>query len=182
MAACDYRSGKTARLWLVKVTSANCENAPFSATVAFNPVWTGLTQTATSYIGNFEKFPDLNVGSAINPVFTADGKGFQRTVEGVGSGTANFSVIMDGSKPIGDPAGQNILSGQLYDFVVTFGFTDAANLTAGSAAGAIVGRLRVGKIGTPIDLGGANVSLSIEGMTDGQIFGSVVGLTNTATS
>ncbi len=182
MPACDYRSGKSARLWLVKVESANCGNAPFSSSASFAPTWTGLNTTATSYIGNFSKFPDLNVGSTINPVFTAEGNGWQKTVEGAGSGNANFSVILDSSRPLGDPAGQNIKSGSLYDFVITFGFTNASDLTANSAAGAIVGRLRIGKIGNPIDLGGGNVEQSIEGLTDGPVYGRMVGQPDNATS
>lgn len=182
MPSCDYRSGKSARLWLVKVSSGNCANAPFSTTAVFNPVWTGLDTDAASYLGNFSKFPDLNIGSNINPVFTAEGNGWQKTVEGASMGNANFSVIMDASRPIGHASYANVKSGSLYDFVITFGFTDAADLTAGSADSAIVGRLRVGKIGSPIDLAGGNVEQSVEGLTDGPAWGWLIGQLNTPSS
>jgi hypothetical protein len=169
-------------MWLVRVQSADCGNAPFSASTAFNPVWTGLDTASVHYIGNLTKIPGLNYGSTNNPTFTASGNGAQQTVEGVESGDTSFTAQFDSSAPLGDPAGKDLTSGDLYDCVVTFGFTDAADLTAGSAADAIVGRMRLGKFGTPIELSGANIEQSVEGMSDGRWYGSIIGQPNTASS
>lgn len=168
--ACRYLSGKTARLWMV--LAADCSKAPFSPAAAFAPVWTGLDTAAATYIGNFTAFPNLQYGSAINPVNTAELLGSTGTVEGVESGQAAFQVQHDGDVPIGD----KVKSGKLYDFVITFDFTTPGGA---NAADKIVGRLRTGPFGVPINLNGENLLINIEGQTDGPVYGDVIGQDNT---
>lgn len=145
--------------------------APFSVAATFLPVYTGLDTAHARYIGNFLGSPDLKYGPAINPTHTAECLGAEATVEGVESGDFNFQVQHDANNPIGS----KIVSGNLYDFVVTYNFT---NPSGSNSADKITGRVRVGQVTVPSNLNGDNIVVSLQGKTHGKVYGDVIGRAN----
>lgn len=161
--------------------AADCAKATWSATETFLPVYkqggAALTIASTSFIGNLESISDFTYGSEIQEINIASLLGATGTVEGVSKGSGTFVVIHDSAKPIGGTlgaAGYGILSGGVYDFVVTVGFTvpDAA---AVDAEGTITGRCRIGQVGFPVMLSGEVIRINLPFITDGRCFGDLVG-------
>lgn len=170
----NYLSGKGTRLWLKATT--NDSNAPFSSSATFSPSYVdaqgtpvALGTASAQYIGNFLGAPDLKYGPNINPTHTAECAGAEATVEGVENGDCNFQVQHDAENPIGD----KVVSGTLYDFVITYNFTVPT-----AAANNITGRIRVGQVTVPSNLNGDNIVVSIAGKTHGKVYGDVIGRAN----
>ena len=167
--SCNYQSGSGARLY---VQAADCTKSPWSPAAAFAPVFTGIDSDSANFVGNFSGIPDLAAGFDTVQVFTAAGNGWSSTIKGAASGSGSFNLIMDKDAPLG---GQ-IVSGSLYDFVITFGFTEPT--AAIDASDMIVGRFRAGKASIPVQVSGEAVTISIPFMTNGEVFGDVAALLN----
>ena len=174
--SCNYQSGSGARLY---IQPADCAKAPWSAGTTFTPVFTGVDSDSDYFVGNFSGVPDFAAGFENVQVFTAAGNGWGSTIKGAGSGGGSFTVVMDSDSPIGTTGNGHVLSGELYDFVITFGFTEPSGSTA---ADMVVGRFRAGKANVPIRVAGDAVELTIPIMTHGEINGDVAGLVNAPAS
>lgn len=163
--SCNYQSGSGARLY---IQVADCTKAPWSVAAAFSPVFTGVDSDSANFVGNFSGIPDLSAGFDTVQVFTAAGNGWNSTIKGAGSGSGSFNVVMDKDSPLAD----QIVSGTLYDFVITFGFTEPSG---SDGSDKIVGRFRAGKPSLPVQLSGEAILMSIPFMTQGEVFGDVLG-------
>lgn len=170
--SCNYQSGSGARLY---IQTADCTKAPWSAGASFSPSFTSVDSDSAFFVGNFSGIPDLSAGFDTVQVFTAAGNGWNSTIKGAGSGNGSFNVIMDSDAPLAD----QITSGTMYDFVITFGFTEPAG---SDASDMVVGRFRAGKPSLPVQLSGEAIMLSIPFMTNGPVYGDVLGLSNAASS
>ena len=170
--SCNYQSGSGARLY---IQLADCTKAPWSAATTFLPVFTSVDSDSAYFVGNFSGIPDLSAGFDTVQVFTAAGNGWSSTIKGAGSGSGSFNLIMDKDAPLGDM----IQSGEMYDFVITYGFTEP---TGSSAADMTVGRFRAGKASTPVQVSGEAVTISLPFITNGEVYGDSLGLGNLAPS
>ena len=166
--SCNYQSGSGARLY---IQVADCEKAPWSVATAFLPSFIGVTSDSAFFVGNFSGIPDLGAGFDTVQVFTAAGNGWGATIKGAASGSGSFNLVMDKDAPLGN----QILSGELYDFVITYGFTEP---TGADASDKIVGRFRAGKAGVPTQVSGEAVLISLPFMTNGPVYGSPAGLSD----
>lgn len=164
--SCNYQSGSGARLY---IQTADCTKAPWSASSAFSPSFAGVDSDSSNFVGNFSGIPDLSAGFDTVQVFTAAGNGWNSTIKGAGSGNGSFNVVMDKDSPLAD----QILSGEMYDFVITYGFTEP---TGSTAADQVIGRFRAGKPSLPVQLSGEAIMISIPFMTSGPVYGDVLGL------
>lgn len=170
--SCNYQSGSGARLY---IQTADCTKAPWSTGTTFTPVFTNVDSDSAFFVGNFSGIPDFSAGFENVQVFTAAGNGWGSTIKGAGSGGGSFTVVMDSDAPIGD----QVQSGELYDFVITFGFTEPAG---SDASDMIVGRFRAGKTSIPVRVAGDAIELTIPLMTHGEILGDTAGLLNSPSS
>ena len=166
---CKYQSGSGARLY---IQAADCEKAPWSSAAAFVPSFTGVTSDSAFFVGNFSGIPDLGAGFDTVQVFTAAGNGWSSTIKGAASGSGSFNLVMDKDAPLGD----QIVSGELYDFVITFGFAEP---TGADASDKVVGRFRAGKASVPVQVSGEAVMISLPFMTNGPVYGAAAGLSDT---
>lgn len=174
--SCNYQSGSGARLY---IQLADCTKSPWSIGATFVPVFTTVTSSSAFFVGNFSGAPDFSAGFENVQVFTAAGNGWSSTIKGAGSGSGSFTVVMDKNSPIGATGSGHVLSGELYDFVITFGFTEPAG---SNAANMIVGRFRSGKASVPIRVAGDAVEITIPIMTHGEVFGDTASLLNSPAS
>jgi len=163
--SCNYQSGNGARLY---IQAADCTKSPWSPAATFAPSFTGIDSDSDAFVGNFSGIPDLSAGFDTVQVFTAAGNGWNSTIKGAGSGSGSFNIVMDSDAPLGD----QIVSGNMYDFVITFGFTEPAG---SDASDMVVGRFRAGKPSLPVQLSGEAIMISIPFMTNGQVFGDTLG-------
>lgn len=166
--SCNYQSGSGARLY---IQAADCTKAPWSSGATFTPSFTSVDSDSDKFVGNFSGIPDLSAGFDTVQVFTAAGNGWNSTIKGAGSGSGSFNVIMDSDAPLAD----QIVSGTLYDFVITFGFSEPAG---SDASDMVVGRFRAGKPSLPVQLSGEAIMISIPFMTQGEVFGDVIAARN----
>jgi len=135
------------------------------------PVFTNVDSDSAFFVGNFSGAPDFSAGFENVQVFTAAGNGWSSTIKGAGSGSGSFTVVMDSDAPLAD----QIVSGELYDFVITFGFTEPGG---SDASDMIVGRFRAGKASVPVRVAGDAIEITIPIMTQGEVFGDTAGLAN----
>lgn len=172
--SCDYQSGAGARLY---IQIADCTKAPWSVAATFTPVFTGVDSDSDYFLGNFAGIPDLGAGFDTVQVNTAAGNGWASTIKGAGSGNGSFSLIMDSASPLADgtslTTGGKIRSGELYDFVITFDYTEPAG---SDASDMIVGRFRAGKASVPVQVSGEAVSITLPFITHGPVYGDIAGL------
>lgn len=168
--SCNYQSGSGARLY---IQAADCTKAPWSAGATFSPSFTNVDSDSSYFVGNFSGIPDLSAGYDTVQVFTAAGHGWNSTIKGAGSGSGSFNVVMDSDAPLAE----QIVTGNMYDFVITFGFTEPAG---SDASDMVVGRFRAGKPSLPVQLSGEAILLSIPFMTNGPVYGDTLGLSNAA--
>jgi hypothetical protein len=166
--SCNYQSGSGARLY---VQEADCSKAPWSSSATFNPSFTNVDSDSDYFVGNFSGIPDLSAGFETVQVFTAAGNGWNSTIKGAASGQGSFNLVMDKDSPLGDL----IVSGNLYDFVITFGFTEPSG---SDASDKVVGRFRAGKASLPVQLSGEAIMISLPFMTNGPVYGDPLALTN----
>lgn len=177
--SCNYQSGSGARLY---IQPADCTKAPWSTGATFSPSFTNVDSDSDYFVGNFSGIPDFGAGFDTVQVFTAAGNGWASTIKGAASGGGSFTVVMDSDAPIsGATASSNgrVRSGSLYDFVITFGFTEP---TGTDASDMIVGRFRAGKASVPIRVAGDAVEITIPIMTHGEVYGDVASLLNAPAS
>lgn len=178
--SCNYQSGSGARLY---IKLADCTKAPWSAAATFLPDFTNVDSDSDYFLGNFSGIPDLGAGFDTVQVFTAAGNGWGSTIKGAGSGNGSFNIVMDSDSPLADGSSTatngKFRSGELYDFVITFGFTEPAG---SDASDMIVGRLRAGKAGVPVQVSGEAVMITLPFMTHGEVWGDMAGLSNLSQS
>ena len=178
--SCNYQSGSGARLY---IQPADCTKAPWSVGTTFTPVFTNVDSDSDYFVGNFTGVPDFAAGFENVQVFTAAGNGWSSTIKGSASGGGSFTVQMDADSPLADGASAathgRVRSGDLYDFVITFGFTEPAG---SDASDMIVGRFRAGKASVPIRVAGDAIEITVPIMTHGEVNGDVAGLLNAPAS